>query len=80
MNQVSLDPLIEGYLDYQSKVRRLAPRSVVDNPAGHGQDVAAQLRDASDGSGRGPGGDCFVDGTSFRARDRRLSSCVAWSA
>ena len=30
MNQVSLDPLVEGYLDYQSKVRRLAPRSVVD--------------------------------------------------
>jgi len=30
MNKVSLDPLIEGYLDYQSKVRRLAPRSVVD--------------------------------------------------
>lgn len=30
MNQVNLDPLIEGYLDYQSKVRRLAPRSVVD--------------------------------------------------
>jgi len=30
MNKVSLDPLIEGYLDYQRKVRRLAPRSVVD--------------------------------------------------
>jgi integrase/recombinase XerD len=30
MNKVSLDPLIEGYLDYQSKIRRLAPRSVVD--------------------------------------------------
>lgn len=30
MNTVCLDPLIEGYLDYQSKVRRLAHRSIVD--------------------------------------------------
>lgn len=30
MNMIGLDPLIEGYLDYQSKVRRLAHRSVVD--------------------------------------------------
>ena len=30
MNPVSLDPLIEGYLDYQLKVRRLAHRSIVD--------------------------------------------------
>lgn len=30
MNVVSLDPLIEGYLDYQRKVRRLAHRSIVD--------------------------------------------------
>jgi len=30
MNLVCLDPLIEGYLDYQLKVRRLAHRSIVD--------------------------------------------------
>jgi len=30
MNPVHLDPLIEGYLDYQLKVRRLAHRSIVD--------------------------------------------------
>ena len=30
MSKLRLDPLIEGYLDYQSKIRRLAPRSVVD--------------------------------------------------
>jgi integrase/recombinase XerD len=30
MNPVCLDPLIEGYLDYQLKVRRLAHRSIVD--------------------------------------------------
>ena len=30
MNQISSDPLIEGYLQYQSSVRRLAPRSIVD--------------------------------------------------
>jgi integrase/recombinase XerD len=30
MKQVCLDPLIEGYLDYQLKVRRLAHRSIVD--------------------------------------------------
>jgi integrase/recombinase XerD len=30
MNPVSLDPLIEGYLDYQRTVRRLAHRSIVD--------------------------------------------------
>jgi len=30
MNKVYLDPLIEGYLDYQKTVRRLAPKSIVD--------------------------------------------------
>lgn len=30
MNTAGLDPLIEGYLDYQSKVRRLAHRSIID--------------------------------------------------
>jgi site-specific recombinase XerD len=30
MNAVTLDPWIEGYLDYQRTVRRLAPRSLVD--------------------------------------------------
>lgn len=30
MNPTALDPLIEGYLDYQRKIRRLAPRSIVD--------------------------------------------------
>lgn len=30
MNPVCLDPLIEGYLDYQRTVRRLAHRSIVD--------------------------------------------------
>ena len=30
MNPIRLDPLIEGYLDYQLKVRRLAHRSIVD--------------------------------------------------
>jgi integrase/recombinase XerD len=30
MNPIRLDPLIDGYLEYQQKVRRLAPRSIVD--------------------------------------------------
>jgi hypothetical protein len=30
MNTTCLDPLIEGYLDYQRTVRRLAHRSIVD--------------------------------------------------
>ncbi|MCX6997608.1 MAG: tyrosine-type recombinase/integrase [Kiritimatiellaeota bacterium] len=30
MNAAALDPWIEGYLNYQLKVRRLAPRSIVD--------------------------------------------------
>lgn len=30
MNSLSLDPLIEGYLEYQKTVRRLAHRSIVD--------------------------------------------------
>jgi hypothetical protein len=30
MNSNKLDPLIEGYLDYQRTVRRLAHRSIVD--------------------------------------------------
>jgi integrase/recombinase XerD len=30
MNPLTLDPLIEGFLDYQKSVRRLAPRSIVD--------------------------------------------------
>jgi len=30
MNPITLDPLIEGFLDYQKTVRRLAPRSIVD--------------------------------------------------
>ena len=30
MNGIALDPWIEGYLDYQRTVRRLAPRTVVD--------------------------------------------------
>jgi integrase/recombinase XerD len=30
MNPICLDPLIEGYLDYQKTVRRLAHRSIVD--------------------------------------------------
>lgn len=30
MKRVTLDPCIEGYLEYQASVRRLAPRSIVD--------------------------------------------------
>lgn len=30
MKRLKLDPWIEGYLEYQVTVRRLAPRSIVD--------------------------------------------------